>query len=214
MVETINHYASLWLNWQWSMLWQIGVLVGVVAVIDRVTRKWAWPQLRYALWLLVLVKLVLPPTLTSPVSLTSTVPTLARQAMVTSMPAPPAADQAMHATPLLAKPPAKTSDATSTLVPSAEATAAPKAVSSGSVAVISPALSWAVYAVGLWLLGVLALSIGLVVHLRRLAVEHREERPDDVPDWFDEVLAQAGVTDLSGYAVDPSQPLLPDLFLD
>ncbi len=30
----------------------------------------------------------------------------------------------------------------------------------------------------------------------------------------DEVLAQAGVGDLSGYAVDPSQPLLPDLFLD
>ncbi|HRN61726.1 MAG TPA: NAD(P)-dependent oxidoreductase [Luteimonas sp.] len=30
----------------------------------------------------------------------------------------------------------------------------------------------------------------------------------------DEVLAEAGVTDLSGYAVDPSQPLLPDLFLD
>ncbi|SEL63005.1 citronellol/citronellal dehydrogenase [Pseudoxanthomonas sp. GM95] len=30
----------------------------------------------------------------------------------------------------------------------------------------------------------------------------------------DEVLAAAGITDLSGYAVDPSQPLLPDLFLD
>ena len=30
----------------------------------------------------------------------------------------------------------------------------------------------------------------------------------------DEVLAQAGITDLSGYAVDPSRPLLPDLFLD
>ena len=30
----------------------------------------------------------------------------------------------------------------------------------------------------------------------------------------DHLLAQAGVTDLSGYAVDPSQPLLPDLFLD
>lgn len=29
----------------------------------------------------------------------------------------------------------------------------------------------------------------------------------------DEVLAGTGVTDLSGYAVDPSQPLLPDLFL-
>ena len=30
----------------------------------------------------------------------------------------------------------------------------------------------------------------------------------------DEVLAEAGIADLSGYAVDPSQPLLPDLFLD
>jgi citronellol/citronellal dehydrogenase len=30
----------------------------------------------------------------------------------------------------------------------------------------------------------------------------------------DEVLRQAGVTDFSGYAVDPSMPLFPDLFLD
>lgn len=30
----------------------------------------------------------------------------------------------------------------------------------------------------------------------------------------DEVLAEAGVADLSGYAVDPSKPLYPDLFLD
>ena len=30
----------------------------------------------------------------------------------------------------------------------------------------------------------------------------------------DEVLAATGITDLSGYAVDPAQPLYPDLFLD
>ena len=30
----------------------------------------------------------------------------------------------------------------------------------------------------------------------------------------DEVLAEAGVADLSRYTIDPSQPLLPDLFLD
>jgi citronellol/citronellal dehydrogenase len=29
----------------------------------------------------------------------------------------------------------------------------------------------------------------------------------------DDVLAEAGITDLSGYAIDASQPLLPDLFL-
>ena len=30
----------------------------------------------------------------------------------------------------------------------------------------------------------------------------------------DEILAQTGITDLSSYAVDPTKPLLPDLFLD
>ncbi|MEQ8696447.1 MAG: NAD(P)-dependent oxidoreductase [Bauldia litoralis] len=30
----------------------------------------------------------------------------------------------------------------------------------------------------------------------------------------EQVLAEAGITDLSGYAVDPGKPLLPDLFLD
>lgn len=30
----------------------------------------------------------------------------------------------------------------------------------------------------------------------------------------DEVLAAAGITDLSGYAVEPGQPLLPDFFID
>ena len=30
----------------------------------------------------------------------------------------------------------------------------------------------------------------------------------------EEVLREAGVTDFARYAVDPSQPLLPDLFLD
>jgi citronellol/citronellal dehydrogenase len=30
----------------------------------------------------------------------------------------------------------------------------------------------------------------------------------------DEVLREAGIFDLSGYAMDPSLPLLPDLFLD
>lgn len=192
MVETINHYAGLWLNWQWSMLWQVGVLVGIVALADRLVRKWAWPQLRYALWLLVLVKLVLPPTLTSPVSLTSTVPTLAQQAMVTSMPAPPAADHVVHETPSVAAAKTGVSDITAVPGPSL-VTLEPKAVSSGPVAVIAPALSWRVYAMGAWLLGVLALSVGLIIHLRRLAIEHKEERPDDVPGWFDEVLAQAAV---------------------
>jgi len=190
MVETINRYAGLWLDWQWSMLWQTAVLVGVVALIDRLVRRWAWPQLRYALWLLVLLKLMLPPTLTSPVSVTSTVPALAQKAMVTRMATPPATDHAISETPLVAKAKASVSDVTPAPVPSL-VTLDPKPVSPVPVAGPAATLSWNVYAMGVWLLGVLALSIGLIIYLRRLAVEHREERPDEVPHWFDEVLAQA-----------------------
>ena len=53
------------------MLWQTAVLIGIVAVIDRLIRKRAWPQLRYTLCLLVFVKLVLPPSFASPLSPTS-----------------------------------------------------------------------------------------------------------------------------------------------
>ena len=186
MVETVNHYASLWLNWQWSMLWQTAVLVAVVAVIDRLTRKWAWPQLRYALWLLVLVKLMLPPTLTSPISVTSTVPALAQNVIETSAeePAPmaietPAASMAaVESSALNVQPPAPVATES-------------HAASTVPVAVAAPALSWAACAMAVWLFGVLALGIGLVVYLRRLAAEHAEPRPDDVPEWFDDVLAQA-----------------------
>ena len=48
-------------------------------------RKWAWPQLRYALWSWVLVKLILPPNLTSPVSVTSVIPYAARNVVNVSL---------------------------------------------------------------------------------------------------------------------------------
>jgi hypothetical protein len=44
------------------MFWQVGLLILLIGGIDRLIRKWAWPQLRYALWSLILVKLLLPPT--------------------------------------------------------------------------------------------------------------------------------------------------------
>jgi beta-lactamase regulating signal transducer with metallopeptidase domain/LysM repeat protein len=66
MVELLNAIARLWWNWTASMFWQVGLLILVIAGIDLLIRKWAWPQLRYALWSLVLVKLLLPPTLSLP----------------------------------------------------------------------------------------------------------------------------------------------------
>ena len=53
-------------------------------------------------------------------------------------------------------------------------------------------------------------------HGRCRARDPDARRADHTGNFFldDEVLAAAGVTDLSRYAVQPGNPLLPDLFLD
>ena len=62
MIEQINKIAEIWWNWMWPMFWQVSVLIGFIALIDFLIRKHVWPQVRYALWLLVLVKLLLSPS--------------------------------------------------------------------------------------------------------------------------------------------------------
>ena len=66
MIEQINHLAQLWWDWTSAMFWQVGLLIALTALLDRLIRRWAWPQLRYALWSLILVKLVLSPALSLP----------------------------------------------------------------------------------------------------------------------------------------------------
>ncbi len=66
MIEQMNHLAQLWWDWMSAMFWQVGLLILLIATIDLLIRKWAWPQLRYALWSLILIKLVLSPTLSLP----------------------------------------------------------------------------------------------------------------------------------------------------
>ncbi len=187
MTEILNRIAGTWLDWQWAMLWQTAVLVGIVAVADRLVRKWAWPQLRYTLWLLVFVKLVLPPTVASPASLTSQVPALAQQAMEAGRQAqfPPADSRTTGVIPALAASQAPSG---------AESLAAnPPRVSrlqTQPVQTKPKPLSWTVCAMGVWLVGVVVLATGLHIRLRRLAKEHTVSQPQNVPDWFDGLVEQ------------------------
>ena len=82
MIEQINKIAEIWWSWMWPMFWQAGALIVLLGVVDLVIRKRVWPQLRYALWLLVLVKLVLPPTFSLSTSLTSQLQPLAEQVLM------------------------------------------------------------------------------------------------------------------------------------
>ncbi len=63
--------GSLWWSWAWPMFWQVMVLVLLVALVDRLIRSWAWPQVRLALWWVVILKLIIPPTFALGTSLTS-----------------------------------------------------------------------------------------------------------------------------------------------
>ncbi len=80
MTNFLNTLAEHWYTWQFAMLWQMAVLIGVIWIIDLLIRKWAHPQVRYALWMLILVKLLIPPTWTSPASITSHIPATAVRA--------------------------------------------------------------------------------------------------------------------------------------
>ncbi|MEA3226295.1 MAG: hypothetical protein U9Q07_10120, partial [Planctomycetota bacterium] len=60
--EQLNSFPQSWWSWMWPMFWQVSALVVFIGAIDLLLRRRVWPQVRYAFWLLVLVKLVLPPT--------------------------------------------------------------------------------------------------------------------------------------------------------
>lgn len=56
MITQINSAAEGWWNWMWPMFWQVSVLVVLIGAADFLLRRYIWPQVRYALWLLVLNK--------------------------------------------------------------------------------------------------------------------------------------------------------------
>lgn len=71
MTETINGLSSWWWAWVAPMVWQVTLLAAVVGGLDLVLHKRGWPQVRHALWALVFVKLILPPTFSLPSSLSA-----------------------------------------------------------------------------------------------------------------------------------------------
>ncbi len=62
MIPGFESIAESWLAWVASATWQLALLVCVVAAVAWAVRR-ASPRLRYALWLLVLLKVFLPPSL-------------------------------------------------------------------------------------------------------------------------------------------------------
>ena len=66
LIETLNRLGENALHFAWPMLWQSSVLIAVLFVVDFALRRRVRAAVRYALWLMVLVKLLLPPSLALP----------------------------------------------------------------------------------------------------------------------------------------------------
>ena len=67
-IETLNHWGTYFAGFAWPMFWQSSLLISVLLAVDLVLRRRVRASARYLLWLVVLVKLCLPPTLALPTS--------------------------------------------------------------------------------------------------------------------------------------------------
>ncbi|HZL12657.1 MAG TPA: M56 family metallopeptidase, partial [Verrucomicrobiae bacterium] len=67
-IETLNQWGENFLNFAGTMLWQSSLLIVILFAADFLFRRKIRASIRYSLWLVVLLKLVLPPTLALPTS--------------------------------------------------------------------------------------------------------------------------------------------------
>jgi beta-lactamase regulating signal transducer with metallopeptidase domain len=80
MSSAVAEIAAGWWSWMAPLAVQAAICVALVLFLDTLLARRGWPQLRHALWLLAALRFVLPPTLSSPLSLGAWLGTVARVA--------------------------------------------------------------------------------------------------------------------------------------
>ncbi len=183
MIEILNSFADKWFGWEVSVLWQASLLIAIVWSVDLAIRKWAWPQVRYALWLLVLVKLIAPPTLTSPASIVSSIMAFTEKKVAVQITAP---QEIVSAPVTTINTPAEYTPQLSAPVP-AVAMDLPPAIAA------VPSLSWKVYAMFVWAGGAVFLAGWLALRLRSMRREHFDSGHQELGEQFFETLEAAAV---------------------
>ena len=185
MIDQINHLAEMWWAWMWPMFWQAGVLIGLVAVIDLLIRRRIWPQVRYALWLLVLAKLILPPTFSLSTSFTSGLEPLAEQIVSVRV-------QSEVGTTL----PYIDVSSAPIVIPQHDVQAEPEGpvtpTNRAAPAVQRPKVSAKGWAMCVWLLGVVVLSVWLAARFRQLRRSYTVRGGGTaLPRWLSESVAES-----------------------
>lgn len=179
MIETMNNLSQAWWIWSVGMFWQVGILILIVGCLDILIRRWAWPHVRYALWLMVLVKLVMPPGIHMSSSLTARVqpqvsywilPASEKVGNETAVPGVEKETPEIRAkAPVLA-----VTDTPTVLAPASLHSAVSDSAKSWPLAHAVPlraSLTWRSWTMLSWFAGVVFLSLWLVLRLRHLRLE-------------------------------------------
>lgn len=184
MIEQLNSLSLTWWSWMSGIFWQVSLLIIFISGIDLLLRRWVWPQVRYALWFMVLIKLLLPPTFASPVSITSNLQPIALKAL---------GHYHTEQTPLIhdtTPSEAATTQAGSKLVLAGEGkTILPESESAIPKTNIKP--NWQVFAMILWLLGSLAILVFLIKKFSEIRKINKPRESQSSPDWFELLLIRS-----------------------
>jgi uncharacterized protein (TIGR03435 family) len=171
MIPWLNNCSAVWFHWMTAMLWQSAIVIAIVWAADLLLRRFAWPQFRYVLWLLIFVKLLLPPGFALPTSITSGLSV---------------AQQFIHGD--IAKPDILSSNGLAVQTPTEIAQAKMTPSTSSTIA---PSMSWQSQLMLIWLAGIMVFAFGLNLRLRHLRLNRSQS---DLPEWFPSLLKECADT--------------------
>ncbi len=66
VIEHLNALGAQALSLAWPIFWQSSLLIALLLIADSILSRKVRPTVRYALWLIVLLKMILPPSLALP----------------------------------------------------------------------------------------------------------------------------------------------------
>ncbi|MHC4436956.1 MAG: M56 family metallopeptidase, partial [Planctomycetota bacterium] len=197
MITQMNSVAEVWWNWMWPMFWQVSVLVVFLGAVDLILRRHIWPQVRYALWLLVLIKLILPPTFSLSTSIVSQAriktDRMATQFLATDT-------QTEYSSiglslerdgylPDIGIEPFIEPEAVMTNVTNEPQVQILSSDIAGSRTNVK--LHWHSYAMAVWLIVIVVLSLWVIIRFRKLRKFHAGKiSGPDLPSWFGSLLTQ------------------------
>ena len=163
MIAQLNDIAQVWWQWMAGMFWQASLLIILITLLDIAIRRWAWPQVRYALWGLVFLKLIIPPTWQMPTSIVSWIQPKVEEQISIQI------------------------EARETIAQGPQINVS---VDKGSLPILPEKTSWQSFVFITWFGGMTTFMLLLIMKVSRLPRHSKEDDEQKVPEWFQKLLAK------------------------